>query len=58
MSHLRTMGVRSPILGMTTFCREGEEQAFLAAGGNGFIPKPLSPNNFLQVLEALDNNQG
>ncbi|KAL6210877.1 hypothetical protein ACLB2K_016107 [Fragaria x ananassa] len=58
VNHLRTMGVKSLMLGMTIFCREREEQAFLEAGGNGFIPKPLSPDNFLQVLEALDNNQG
>ncbi|PRQ25612.1 putative response regulator and transcription factor RR-A-type family [Rosa chinensis] len=32
VSHLRTMGVRSLMLGMTTFCREREERAFLEAG--------------------------
>lgn len=50
------MGVQSRLLGMSTSYREHEQQEFLAAGGNGFIQKPLHPSKFVPILQDLDNN--
>ncbi|KAL6214430.1 hypothetical protein ACLB2K_013864 [Fragaria x ananassa] len=55
-TQLRSMGVQTRLLGMSTMFREREKEEFLAAGGDGFIEKPLHPSKFVPILQELDNN--
>ncbi|KAL6217674.1 hypothetical protein ACLB2K_010891 [Fragaria x ananassa] len=55
-TQLRSRGVQTRLLGMSTMFREREKEEFLAAGGDGFIEKPLHPSKFVPILQELDNN--
>ncbi|XWS76150.1 hypothetical protein CRYUN_Cryun01aG0151700 [Craigia yunnanensis] len=53
---IRAMGVRCKMLGVIAYFyeRERERQAFLAAGVDEFIEKPLSPDILVPILRELD----
>ncbi|XVE72820.1 hypothetical protein DITRI_Ditri11bG0069300 [Diplodiscus trichospermus] len=51
---IRAMGVRSKMLGLSARSNERERQAFLAAGVDEFIEKPLDPENLVPILRELD----
>ncbi|XWS36530.1 hypothetical protein CRYUN_Cryun20dG0092700 [Craigia yunnanensis] len=51
---IRAMGVRCKILGITACSYERERQAFLAAGVDEFIEKPLTPDILVPILRELD----
>ncbi|GAV63850.1 Response_reg domain-containing protein [Cephalotus follicularis] len=51
---IRAMGIRTKMLGVTTCNYERERQAFLAAGVDVFIDKPLAPENLVPILMELD----
>ncbi|XP_024161773.1 two-component response regulator 24 [Rosa chinensis] len=53
---LRSLGVQTKLLGMSTMFREREKEEFLEAGGDGFIEKPLHPSKFVPILQELDSN--
>ncbi|XP_021300793.1 two-component response regulator ORR41-like [Herrania umbratica] len=52
---IRAMGVRCKMLGVTAHFYEGERQAFLAAGVDEFIEKPLTPDILAPILRELDS---
>ncbi|XVF32271.1 hypothetical protein REPUB_Repub17cG0067500 [Reevesia pubescens] len=51
---IRAMGVNCKMLGVTAYSYERERQAFLAAGVDLFIEKPLSPEILVPILRELD----
>ncbi|XP_022759786.1 two-component response regulator ORR42-like [Durio zibethinus] len=51
---IRAMGVRCKMLGVTACSYEREREAFLAAGVDVFIEKPLSPEILVPILRELD----
>ncbi|GMI98665.1 hypothetical protein HRI_003535800 [Hibiscus trionum] len=51
---IRAMGVRCKMLGVTAFSGERERQAFLAAGVDVFVEKPLGPEILIPILRELD----
>ncbi|WRX10971.1 Signal transduction response regulator [Theobroma cacao] len=51
---IRAMGVRCKMLGVTAHFYERERQAFLAAGVDEFIEKPLTPDILVPILRELD----
>ncbi|MBA0822323.1 hypothetical protein Goarm_019131, partial [Gossypium armourianum] len=48
------MGVHCKMLGVTACSGESERQAFLAAGVDVFIEKPLDPEHLVPILRELD----
>ncbi|KAK9281298.1 hypothetical protein L1049_004195 [Liquidambar formosana] len=53
---IRAMGIRSKILAVTAAAYERERRAFLEAGADEFIEKPLTPQILVPILLELDNN--
>ncbi|GKU86156.1 hypothetical protein SLEP1_g718 [Rubroshorea leprosula] len=53
---IRAMGVKTKMLGVTACSREREEKAFLAAGVDEFIEKPLDSNRLASILMELNAN--
>ncbi|KAK8654147.1 hypothetical protein V6N13_128121 [Hibiscus sabdariffa] len=51
---IRAMGMRCKMLGVTACSGERERQAFLAAGVDMFVEKPLGPEILIPVLRELD----
>ncbi|XVF81117.1 hypothetical protein PTKIN_Ptkin15bG0130500 [Pterospermum kingtungense] len=51
---IRAMGVSCKILCITAFLDENETQAFVDAGADGFIEKPLTPEIVVPLLRELD----
>ncbi|MBA0605678.1 hypothetical protein Godav_018225 [Gossypium davidsonii] len=51
---IRDMGVHCKMLGVTACSGESERQAFLAAGVDVFIEKPLDPEHLVPILRELD----
>ncbi|MBA0818789.1 hypothetical protein Gohar_022370, partial [Gossypium harknessii] len=51
---IREIGVRCKMLGDTACSGENERQAFLAAGVDVFIEKPLDPEHLVPILRELD----
>ncbi|MBA0775827.1 hypothetical protein Gotri_010928 [Gossypium trilobum] len=51
---IREIGVCCKMLGVTTCSGENERQAFLAAGVDVFIEKPLDPEHLVPILRELD----
>lgn len=49
------MGVRSRIVGMSVAFTERERQAFLEAGGDDYLEKPMRPDTFVPILQDLDS---
>lgn len=48
------MGVHCKMLAVTACSGESERQAFLAAGVDAFIEKPLDPKHLVPILRELD----
>ncbi len=42
-----------PIIAITAFAMDGDEERFLEGGCDAYIPKPISISNFLQTVERL-----
>lgn len=40
----------TPILALTSYAMEGDEERALSAGCSGYIPKPIDTRSFLKVL--------
>ena len=45
-------GVRLPIIAMTAHAMKGDEARCLAAGMDGYLSKPMEPDQFLGVVES------
>lgn len=52
---IRAMGIRSKMLGVTACSYERERRAFLDAGVDEFIEKPLTPQKLASVLREIRN---
>ncbi len=44
-----------PVIAVTAFAREGDEEKFLEGGCDAYIAKPISLPNFLQTVERFAN---
>ncbi|KAK7397375.1 hypothetical protein VNO78_18545 [Psophocarpus tetragonolobus] len=53
--HLRAMGVKSMIVGITTRGDDKDKEEFLAAGSNHCFEKPLDRAKVQQVLQEHEN---
>ncbi|GER36777.1 response regulator [Striga asiatica] len=53
MPELRAMGVKAMIVGVTACAVEEERAAFMAAGLDGCIDKPLAGRAFIVILDEL-----
>jgi two-component system cell cycle response regulator DivK len=42
-----------PVIAITAFAMDGDEERFLEGGCDAYIPKPISIPNFMQVVERL-----
>jgi CheY-like chemotaxis protein len=42
-----------PVVAMTAHALKGDREAFLAAGMNEYVGKPINPDNLLRVLFGL-----
>ncbi len=49
----KAVGGHLPIIAMTAHAMKGDEERCLAAGMDGYIPKPIRPQQFLDMLESL-----
>lgn len=46
-----------PIIAVTAYAMVGDREAALAAGFDGYLPKPISPRTLAQTIEGyLDNH--
>ncbi len=46
-------GAHIPIIAMTAHAMKGDEERCLAAGMDGYIPKPIHPQQLYSVLDAV-----
>ncbi len=44
-----------PVIAVTAFAREGDEEKFLEGGCDAYIAKPISIPSFLQTVERFAN---
>ncbi len=44
-----------PVIAVTAFAREGDEEKFLEGGCDAYIAKPISVANFLQTVARFAN---
>jgi CheY-like chemotaxis protein len=49
----RLTGGHTPILALTAYAMEGDEQRCLESGMDGYVPKPLQPGTLFQAIEAV-----
>ena len=49
----RATGVHTPIIAMTAHAMKGDRERCLAAGMDGYVSKPLRPQELFEVLERL-----
>jgi two-component system, cell cycle response regulator len=48
-----------PVVALTSYAMQGDEQKALAAGCTGYIPKPIDTRNFIRAIEGfLTGNRG
>ncbi|RJR28876.1 MAG: response regulator [Desulfobacteraceae bacterium] len=46
-----------PVIALTSYAMQGDEQKAFAAGCTGYIPKPIDTRKFIEVVgEFLDDN--
>ncbi len=45
-----------PVIAITAFAMEGDEEKMLEGGCDAYIPKPISIPNFLQTVERFANS--
>ena len=52
---VKHIGARSnvPIIALTAYAMEGDKEAFLASGLNGYIAKPVTMSELLKTIEAI-----
>ena len=46
-------GVHIPIIGLTAHAMKGDKERFLAAGMDGYVPKPIQPKELFEVIESF-----
>ncbi|KAK8674395.1 hypothetical protein V6N13_112687 [Hibiscus sabdariffa] len=51
---IRALGERCKIVGVSAYIGENDREAFLAAGGDVFSEKPVSPEVLIPILRELD----
>ena len=44
-----------PVIAVTAFAMDGDEERFLEGGCDAYIPKPISVASFLQTVERFAN---
>jgi CheY-like chemotaxis protein/HPt (histidine-containing phosphotransfer) domain-containing protein len=49
----KTTGRRIPVIAMTAHTMKGDRESFLAAGMDGYVPKPISPEQLFAAIEAF-----
>lgn len=54
VKRLRARGDKRPIVAVTAYAMVGDKERILAAGCNGYLPKPLPVAQFLQILAKYD----
>ncbi|KAF8388332.1 hypothetical protein HHK36_026998 [Tetracentron sinense] len=52
---LRAMGVRTKIVGVTSYSRKSQRQAFMDAGMDDILKNPLNFTKLIPLLEEIDN---
>jgi CheY-like chemotaxis protein len=45
------MGCRTPIIAVTAHAVRGDRERYLAAGMDGYVPKPIRPEQLLREIE-------
>ena len=51
-------GTRLPIIAMTAHTMKGDEARCLAAGMDGYVSKPIRPDELFDVVERYLGSQG
>lgn len=46
----------TPIIAVTSFAMLGEKEKAIEAGANGYIEKPVDPENFIMKMTKIINN--
>lgn len=46
----------TPIIAVTSYAMIGDKEKILAAGANGYIEKPVDPDNFIEKMEQILKN--
>jgi CheY-like chemotaxis protein len=47
-----------PIVALTSYAMQGDEEKAMEAGCNGYIPKPIDTRHFLETIDRFINNNG
>ena len=47
-----------PIVALTSYAMQGDEEKAMDAGCNGYIPKPIDTRHFLETIDRFINNNG
>lgn len=42
-----------PIIAVTSFAMMGDREKVMASGADGYIEKPIDPDNFIEIMEEI-----
>ncbi len=51
--HEKNSGQHTPIVAMTAHAMKGDEEAFLAAGMDGYVSKPIRPQKLFETIDEV-----